>query len=286
MIREFSNRVFVPFYRDYLSRNQVTNSIYAPGGPPSKGYIRHSTFDVNDGRQSFGILNSLSFIQEGLNGTDNFKIRLEQRAKGQETGMMALLEFVAQHHSSIRKMVAGERENLVSAQTKTVAIQLEHVANGDILQMPVHSYKSETDTLLKVVNYRPVVKALAEVTKPLAYLIPKNNVGLTEWCKRQNLNTSAYKPSRKHRIEQYRVSAFDTIDFEGDVVVIPEVESSVIQSGIRPADYLLVPCKQLKGTLLVIALEPCSPIGLMTYPAFAGLLRQGENYPVLRVLTK
>ena len=53
---------------------KVSNFIYSPGGPPEIEYIRHSTFDINDGSQSFAIQNTFSFIQEGLNGKDSLLI--------------------------------------------------------------------------------------------------------------------------------------------------------------------------------------------------------------------
>ena len=96
-IRNFSNKEVFPFWSKYLVGNKFSTAIYAPGGPPEIDYIRHSTFDVNDGRQSFGIQNTLSFIQEGLNGEDDFVSNIRHRAEGQMTGMHGILEFVYLH---------------------------------------------------------------------------------------------------------------------------------------------------------------------------------------------
>jgi hypothetical protein len=48
---------------------------------------------------------------------------------------------------------------------------------------------------------------------------------------------------------------------------------------------MLVPTGQLKGNLAVIALEPKSMLGLVTYEQYRQLIKAGETYPILR-LTK
>ena len=74
------------------------------------------------------------------------------------------------------------------------------------------------------------------------------------------------------------------MDFEGDMIVNPNVISNVIQPEIMLSDYIYLPTSQLKGTMIVIALEPKSELGLVTYKQFAHLLKAGEKYPVLRVV--
>jgi len=285
-IRDFSNNVFVPFYRNYLTEKQYSSSIYAPGGPPEQDYIRHSTFDINDGRQSFGIQNSFSLIQEGLNGFDTFKDSIEHRAKGQETGMLALLEFAARNHTQIKEMVVSQRLNLIKGQPETVAIQLEHVRNGKQHPLPVYSYSTGKDSIIMVKDYRPVVKPITSVSKPEGYLIPKSSKLLLDWARRHNFSTSTYKPSAKLKIEQYEVAAIDSMDFEGDIIVNPRVKAVTINSAIKASDYIYIPTAQLKGNMIVIALEPKSELGLVTYAGYSQLLRANEKFPVLRVVKK
>ena len=95
-LRGLSNKSYVPFIKEYLEQGQISNFIYSPGGPPEIDYIRHSTFDINDGRQSFAIQNTFSFIQEGLNGRDRFADNIKHRAESQMRGMRGLLEYTYQ----------------------------------------------------------------------------------------------------------------------------------------------------------------------------------------------
>jgi hypothetical protein len=76
------------------------------------------------------------------------------------------------------------------------------------------------------------------------------------------------------------------MDFEGDIIVNPEVITKGINSQFNHTDYVFVSTEQLKGNMLVIALEPKSELGLITYSLYAHLLKEGEEFPILRVLKK
>jgi len=284
-IRKLSNEKALPFLHKNLGNGGFSSFVYCPGGPPDINYIRHSTFDINDGRQSLGIQNSLSFIQEGMNGTDSFIENLKRRAEGQMTGMMGLINYSYKNSKKIKKLVTDERATLISGQSNPqVSIQSEHVASGKKLELPVLSLKTGNDSVITVSDYRPVVKSLYEVTKPQGYLIPKTSKPLVDWVARQALQVAPFDNQDNFKIEQYFISKVDSIDFEGDIVANPTVETREIQLTVNEEDYLFVPTAQLKGNLIVIALEPKSMLGLATYKDFYYLLKKGENFPVLRVV--
>ena len=285
-IRDFSNQVFVPFYRDFLTKQQFSNSIYAPGGPPEIEYIRHSTYDINDGRQSFGIQNTFSLIQEGLNGEDVFKDRIQHRAQGQKTGMKALLEFTYQNANTIKKMVAKQRKELISQKPGTAyAIQMKHVKTGAQHPLPVYSYSTGKDSVIMVKDYRPLVKSVADISRPVGYLVPKNLPELVNWSKRQSVKTEPAPSLKKMKVEQYVVTSIDSMDFEGDIIIEPKVKAEEIKLE-NTDDYLFLPVNQLKGNMIITALEPGSELGLVTYSAYRHLVNAGEKFPVLRVVKK
>jgi len=286
-LTRLSNESFLPFMKEFFASRDVSSFIYSPGGPPEEAYIRHSTFDINDGRQSFAILNTFSFIQEGMNGRDVFADNIKHRAEGQMTGMRGLLEHAYNNWRTIKKTVASERKKLVrSTVGKTVSIQNEHVKNGQTLALPLWSYSTGADTVVNVIDYRPVIRSLYDVKKPRGYLIPKELNDVSGWIERHALVTEIFTGGPRYRIEQYEVSSIDSIDFEGDIIVNPEVTSHYANQQINFSDYIYVPTSQLKGNMIVIALEPKSMLGLVTYPEFAHLLRAGDRYPILRVTLK
>jgi hypothetical protein len=52
---------------------------------------------------------------------------------------------------------------------------------------------------------------------------------------------------------------------------------------INLSEYYFLPVKQLKNNMIVIALEPKSMLGLVTYKQFEHLLKTGEKYPIKRI---
>jgi hypothetical protein len=284
-IRDYSNQKIVPFLLQQLMEKGFSSFIYCPGGPPGLDYIRHSTFDINDGRQSFGIQGSICFIQEGLNGTDSYSENIIHRAKGQMTGMFFLLSYINTHYKEMKRLVNRERKTILSPKNGgKISVQAKHTASGEKLLLPLYSYFSKTDSVVEVLDYRPVVKSVTDVTMPAGYLIPRKDKELLGWLDRAGLKYNDYVPSGKHSIEQYYISSLGTIDFEGDTVIDPTLKIS--ETAVRAEEFLYVPVNQLKGRMLVLALEPKSMVGLATYKAFDYLVKQGENYPVLRVLKK
>ena len=286
-IRILSSDKYMPFIKRYLNERNFSMFEYSPGGPPGVDYIRHSTFDINDGRQSFGIEHTFSFIQEGLNGKDGFIDNIKHRAEGQMTGMFGFLDFCYNHKDEIKNIVERERENLVDNNLpKNVAIQLDHFPNGSKLELPLVSYSSGKDTAVTVDDFRPIVKSLFDVERPKGYLIPKSKNDLVEWADRHSLKYSDYKKSDKDKIEQYFISGIDSIDFERDTIAIPVVETKGIPNNFSEEDYIFIPTTQLKNNLIVIALEPKSELGLATYKKFEYLLKKGEDFPILRIINK
>lgn len=286
-IRELSNAGLFPYWAKYVSVNNFSSLVYAPGGPPEIDYIRHSTFDINDGRQSFGIQNTFSFIQEGLNGTDNFVENIKHRAEGQMTGMRGMLEYVFLHKAETKKMVAADRKALASGKlNSTVSIQSEHASNGQKLTLPLYSYSTKSDTVVIVNDYRPAVKSITDVQKPVGYLIPKQSKELAEWAQKHALTVIEFKKLKNQQIEQYFITSLDSIDFEREIIINPIVETRGFKGEINSSDYIFIPINQLKGNMIVLALEPKSELGLVTYKQYAHLLEVGEIFPVMRVVKK
>jgi hypothetical protein len=284
-IRGYAAKIAVPYILDFIRNKTYSCMEYLPGGPPPAIPMRYSTFDINDGRQSLGILGTFSFIQEGMNGEDRLIHNLERRAKGQFSGMLAFLEFIATHPKKIRRIVEKERNQLLKGgKGESLALHCEHYSDGRTLALPVWSYLSGKDSLLNVSNFLSRVRPTLEVKSPLGYLVPASDSLLMNWCERQALQRSPYRPSAANKIKQYFVNGYEAILFEGDTLPDPVIrESTVDPSLIREGDYWFIPFAQLKGKRLALAFEPRSMLGLRTYSQFAYLVRMDSFYPILRV---
>ncbi len=283
-LRQYSDSLVLPFVLNELKTSGFSSFVYCPGGPPDSAYIRHSTFDINDGRQSLGIHNSLSFIQEGMNGTDMYIENIKHRSEGQMTAMLAMLEFIYSKISEIRKMVKNERKSLLSGlKSGKTSVQMIHTGNGKKLTLPLRSYFTGNDTIVLVDDYRPVMKSLTEVINPLGYLIPKSDKNLAEWLKNSGIQLGSLKSKSGINISEYFIDKIDSTDFEGDTVIDPDLTSRYYYN-LAFSDYYYIPVDQFKGKMIIQALEPKSMIGLATYRQFAYLIKEGTAFPVLRVI--
>lgn len=278
------SREYLNFIIDYLKDKEISCFEYLPGGPPEVNYIRRSTFDINDGRQSLGIQNSFSFIQEGKNGIDSLD-NIKRRSETQMAGMMGMLVYSYRHKDEIKNLIADQREKLVKGEiSPNISIQLDHFSDGSKLELPLLSYYSDSDTIITVTDYRPVVKSLYDVERPIGYLVPKVINEVIDWAGKHSLVYYDFKNSNEYKIEQYHIIRIDSMDFEGDIVVNPITELKEITNQLSENDYIFVPANQLKNNMIVIALEPKSELGLVTYRNYANLLKEGENYSILRVV--
>ncbi|MCB0744468.1 MAG: hypothetical protein KDC67_11230, partial [Ignavibacteriae bacterium] len=150
-IRDLANEKCIPYIFDRLREKDFTAFSYILGGPPEVDLMRYSTFDINDGRQSFAIQNTFSFIQEGMNAEIVETESIQKRAEGQMNGILSLLEFTYNNKEEIKNLVKEEREKLINnGSPKLVAIQLEHISDGSKLEIPLFSYHSQKDSLITV----------------------------------------------------------------------------------------------------------------------------------------
>jgi len=286
-IRDLSYKKYLPFIFNFISSYGYSAFHYLPGGPIGIDYIRFSTFDINDGRQSFGIQNTLSFIQEGMNGEDYYLDRIETRAKSQMIGMLGLLKFCYENQKEIKNLINKERQKLIQNKINNkVAIQLEHYSDGNPIEIKLFSYLSNQDTTVLVNDFRGNVRSIYDVERPVGYLIPKDIKELKNWMDKHQLIYFEKANVKSSKVEKYFVDSIGTIDFERDTIGNPFVTVEDVTQKVDLSKYYYLPVKQLKNNLIVIALEPKSMLGLVNYKQFSFLLREKESYPVLRVVKR
>lgn len=278
-LRAYQKKKVLPFIKNYLIKKGYSFCEYVVGGPPDKERLRHSTVDINDGRQSFGILNTLSFILEGKNGIDMYIDNIERRAKSQSETMFALLKFCYEHQKEIKKLVAGSRKS--NLEKKKIVIRADHFPDGSSFDLPVRKVKDMVDTIISISNYHPEVKSLLNIEVPYAYLIPKDDDLLVDLIKNHNLKFFENIPEDK-RIVQYEIVSVDSIMIEGEYLVDLKVDKTELTKKQLNKDYLAIPTDQFKKNLIVLAFEPQSISGLVQYEMFRYLF-ENEKYPVLRL---
>lgn len=277
-IRTLQHERIAPFIHEQMRQRGYLFHEYIVGSPQS--YIRHSTTEINDGRQSFGILGTVSFIQEGRRWR-SLEDQLERRIKTQLASVEALLRWCAAHAEDVRRIVERERHALRVWAHRTVAIRMDHVSGTKQMVIPVQDVKTSKDTFWRVHPYRGEVHLLQAVTLPSFYLIEPQDTAIVQLLLGHHITIETVRREMNMRVAVYHVDSLGTSVIEGDTLPLPLVRKNTTTVRVHPG-WFMVPTSQVQSHLLAILLEPESQWGLVKYDRFAGLRRRGK-YAIERV---
>ncbi len=275
-LRAFQRDAYFPFIESYLQEKKIRFGEYTPLGPPNVSRMRNSTVDINDGRQSFGILGLFSFIQEGMHGIDSIG-NIKRRAETQCAGLTGFITFMNRNADTIRTMV--KKAKATRADRAFTAVLMDHIGDGK-QSLTFSSYDGLRDTTMVVPNYHNQVIALLSVTRPKGYLIAKKDTLLKDFLKKHNLVFGPYKAGKKDVVKQYLLEFQKQPEIEEFTIYVSAAQLQTVK--VKASDYLLVSTNQRPAQMLITALEPQGMINLMQYDRFA-YLRNEREYPVLRV---
>ena len=277
-LRKFEREVVFPRIHSSMRDSGYLFHEYLVGSP--EDYIRFSTTEPNDGRQSFGILNTLSFIQEGRGG-QTLEDRLERRSRSQRAAIEALLSFCSAHAVEIQALVRGARESLCHMAGMQAVLCMDHFAGGTTLQIPVISTPSGRDTVWLVHPLRDRVSSLWSREIPSAYVIPREFDELREILERHHVTGESVKVPRKENVSVYVIEGVQPDTLEDEWHPKPTLRSVTRTQELKAGDFV-VRTDQRHSLFLAILLEPESMWGIVKYPAFNSLM-QSKEYPILRI---
>lgn len=276
----FYDHVF-PDVESYVKSEGYSFFEYTLGNYARGTRLRHSTVDINDGRQSFGICNTLSFIVEGMNGKDSVD-RIQRRALSQYQTAKGILNSVYQNLDQIYETVTTAREkNFIPDSTETVSIRMDHFKGDSSLNYQLLSLQTGKDTVFKVKEFHSEVKSLLNVKVPKAYLIPKSDTALINWLIRSNFDFDTYKLKVTDKIFAYKIVDLTRSTDEELENYYPKVEKVIVQN-TDLKDYYVIPTNQFYKYKVVTALEPQAMYGLINYPEFEYLLHD-DMFKILRL---
>ncbi len=200
---------------------------------------RYSTTDLNDGRNSLGIYETLSFIQEGAPRHD--LKTLKERTNYQYYGIRYFAESIAGHGEEIISLVNGLRKKLlvkanVFSEDDLVHLRMQYARNekepelilqtfermevplrgvlkvdkkaGDLLtrdDIAPYPYPSEYKVAKEVVtNWFPNVELTLSVPRPLGYIIPAKHLDVVETLLGHDIKVEMFAKDMHLEIESYQ----------------------------------------------------------------------------------
>jgi hypothetical protein len=277
-IRRYQRDSVFPSVARRMASAGYTFHEYIVGSPRTR--IRHSTTEINDGRQSFGILNALSFIQEGRQGV-SLEGDLERRSRSQLTAIQALVSYCVHHAGEISGLVEHEQQLLEKARGSVFALRMEHVPGPQKMWIPVHSVVSGRDTSWEVQPYHSVVRSIASTTVPSAYVIPRECTSIIGILREHQVKLDVVQNDVPVNAEAYQIDSVGFDVLEEDSLPRPFVTKQSLPLVLRSGD-VVASTAQWHSLFLATVLEPESIWGLTKYPGFSWLLT-GKRYPVVRI---
>jgi len=271
-LQNYFYKTFFPEVKQKVEQKGFSFFEYTLGNFARGERLRHSTVDINDGRQSFGICNTMSFIVEGKNGRDSI-FEIERRAKSQYLTAKSILESSVKHMDEINDLVAEARnENLKQRHGEEVSIRMDHFKGDTALYYPLKSVNEKKDSVFVVDEFHDQVISLLDITVPRMYLIPKSDSLLTYWLKRSNFKFFDYNKNDDDKIIAYEILKLRCSVDEELENYYPEVSAIAIEEELLNNQYFAVPTHQFYKYKIVTALEPQSMYGIVNYPDFEYLL--------------
>jgi hypothetical protein len=336
-LQEFSRRVLlgevepaldkkkVPFHEYLVSEEMGLNTSAGAALRPEdlagrEEMKRYSTTDLNDGRNSLGIFETLSFIQEGASRHDI--PTLWERTNRQYLGLRALCEAVGRHAAEVLTLVKGRRADLIAkaglyAESNVVHLRMAYARDPKNPNLTIKQFEEGTrlrtlgtlkadkkagDTIqssdlnappparspkvseIVVKNWFPNVEPTLSVPRPLGYVIPAGHADVVENLLRLGITVRIFTRDKVLDVEAY--TATEVVPAKYDYLA-PEridVAKAALRLPARRGDFY-VSCAQPAANLVPGLLEPQSDFGLIRYWSYKLVPASGDVWAFYR-LTK
>ena len=329
-IGEYSHRVILPGAfkeagatpaHEYLiqtTMDDLPSSGAVPEGlaAPGEEIFRYSTTDINDGRNSFGIFNTFSFIQEISGNGDIDQYR--DRSRWAFEGLAAFLKTVYANSREIKAITQQCRADLVrqarsldpadrihlrtiyARDPQEPVLKLKAYAREDaaVLATAARDIKSGepvsradlvrsgrtprvVDTEIK--NWFPRLASLVTCSRPLGYLVPGKRGDVISLLLKLGVKVYSFDRGGVVAVEASQVD--DIIQGTEDYIPPQRIAISLqkLQLPVERGDCW-VPLDQLASNLVPLLLEPQSDLGLIRFRTFNLSVEKGDVFPIYRVL--
>jgi hypothetical protein len=197
--------------------------------------------------------------------------------------VLSCFEYAAQNKEKIQKLLKDAETN---AGKHKLALRGKETLLRNITVIGVEGGKTAPPGTTKefVVAYDGKNVATTSVERPFAYVIPASYVKVRENLLRHGIVVEELTADAELTVEAYRVDRISTADkeFQKHKLVTVDVTQRQMKQTVK-AGAMVVRCAQPLGTLAAYVLEPESEDGLCAWNFFDEGLKQGGDYPVLRL---
>lgn len=289
-IFRFSNDVFFPAVQKGIESDGFTFHRYIVGSPFGNNRIRFSTTSINDGRQSFGIYNTLSYLFEGKRYGD-LTTKIERRTRGQYAAQKSFLQTVAENGKAILHVVNSARRRLKQGGGPSEShVRMDYFPDPDrkTLSFPVFDLNRWGVQNRGLERFEPLVRIKQSVRKPAAYVIPPEEAQLIEILERHHLKMVRLESENEAEVEAYTITHVTPAVEEDKSTLFVDVRVAVERKELT-AGTVMIHLDQPAGNLIPLLLEPQSSLSLCQERSgrnsrFSEYLQEGNDFPILRLM--
>jgi len=281
---------------------------------------RYSTTDLNDGRNSPGIYQTLSFIQEGASRHD--LETLKQRTLYQYCGIRFMAESIGTHGQEIIALVRGLRDELIQKASRYSEQDLVHLrmkyardpdepsikikqfvrtenrivgflkgdkkAGDPLTYEDIKPYPFPSDRKIEEVveeNWFPNVLPLVSVARPLAYYIPSKHKDVVQTLLKHGIKVDFFIQDCFVDSQVYEVTKVIPAEYDYLAPQKISVTKKEINAVVKKGDFY-ISCAQSGADLIPCLLEPESQYGLIRYWKYDLVPEKGDVFPFYRIIKK
>lgn len=244
-------------------------------------FVRHSTTDINDGRNGFGIQNTLSFILEGFNPLIKQE-QIWQRARHQLTLIESFLKHCNEESIQIRKLVRSFRKHYQENPPDSIAIVADYTEKFSC-ELPIILKRTSDfrDTTIVLPDYRSKPEILVKIKRPDGYLIENPSGKIIDLVNNHNFAHKILSSPEIFRYEKFLITGRDTLDYESRDTIIPAGNFEPGRKSFANGSLLIFTNNSLANQIVQI-FEAQSFYGLSHYEEYSFLI-QDRQYPVYRI---
>lgn len=281
---------------------------------------RYSTTDLNDGRNSPGIYQTLSFIQEGASRHD--LETLKQRTIYQYYGIRFMAESIGDHGEEIISLVRNLRQELVQkareySEQDSVHLRMKYTRDPDepsikikqfvrtenrivgflkgdkkagdpLTYEDIKPYPFPSDRKIEEVveeNWFPNVLPLVSAARPLAYYIPSKHKDVVQTLLKHGIKVDFFIQDCFVDSQVYEVTEMIPAEYDYLAPQKISVTKKEINAVVKKGDFY-ISCAQPGADLIPCLLEPESQYGLIRYWKYDLVPEKGDVFPFYRIIKK
>jgi hypothetical protein len=234
------------------------------------------------GTQYLGLRNRIGILVESY-----VYAPYKDRVLASRDFVLSCFEFAAEHRDAIRQLL---KDAEAGAAKRPVALRHKLVPLGkEVTVVGVEGGKTAPPGTTKefVVTYLGKAEATASVERPFAYVVPAAFPRVVETLRFHGVRVEEVAKASAVDAEVYRVDKISTAAkaFQDHKTVSLEVTPRAEKRMAAAGDFVVFTDQPL-GTLAAFLLEPRSEDGLATWNFFDAGLKEGSDYPVVRLNRK